>query len=350
MNKHSPAGRSRVVVIGAGVAGASCARLLRQAGHAVHVVDKSRGAGGRLASKRLEWTDSAGQVHRARVDHGAPGFAVDSADSPDFVASLRASGHLLAWTPTLKQPDQPAQDPRPLLVPQPDMPALCRSLLSDTPVTWAFQVDRLRSGAEGWQIEADGVALAHRFDTVVLAVPAAQAAPVLEAHVPEWARQASAVVMEPCWTLLGVAKPPRTPIDWDLAQPAAGPLAKVIRADARPGRGAPAVQAHWVAHARADWSRAHLEQPAAWVKAALETALDDCLGEAVRWEHAVVHRWRYARLGRDARGSAQLAADESPCWWHPTLRLGVCGDFLGGGDVEGAWRSAHALGATILAA
>jgi predicted NAD/FAD-dependent oxidoreductase len=350
MNNHSCADKSKVVVIGAGVAGASCARLLRQAGHAVHLVDKSRGAGGRLASKRLEWTDSAGQAHRARVDHGAPGFAVDSMDFADFVAPLHASGLLLAWTPTQKHTGRPAQNPSPLLVPQPDMPSLCRSLLSDAPATWAFQVDRLQSGADGWQIEADGVALAQRYDMVVLAVPPAQAAPLLETHVPEWARQALAVGMEPCWTLLGVAKPPRTPIDWDLAEPAAGPLAKVIRADARPGRGAGAAQAHWVAHASADWSRAHLEQPASWVKAALETALDDCLGEAVTWEHAVVHRWRYARLDRDARGSSHLAADESPCWWHPTLRLGVCGDFLGGGDVEGAWRSAHALGATILSA
>lgn len=31
------------------------------------------------------------------------------------------------------------------------------------------------------------------------------------------------------------------------------------------------------------------------------------------------------------------------CWWDATRGLGVCGDFLGGNGVEGAWQSAQAL-------
>jgi predicted NAD/FAD-dependent oxidoreductase len=40
-------------VIGAGIAGATCAHVLSLAGHSVHLFDKSSRPGGRLASRRL---------------------------------------------------------------------------------------------------------------------------------------------------------------------------------------------------------------------------------------------------------------------------------------------------------
>lgn len=338
-----------VVVIGAGAAGAFCAQALRDSGHDVHVVDKSRGAGGRMASKRLEWTDRAEQARLTRIDHGAPGFAVESSAFADDLAPLLAAQRLLPWVPALKAGSRRAEAAGPMLVPQPDMPALCRSLLSDAAVTWSFQVDRLQRGAQGWQVEAGGVALTGRHDAVVLALPPAQAAPLLASVAPAWASAAAAVVMQPCWTLMGVAQAPTRPMTWDLALPTEGPLTAVIRADARPGRATTAGQAHWVAHASADWSRTHLEQPVPWVRGELEAALQACVGEAVVWDHVIVHRWRYARLDHGANAAGLRSSDPAPCWWDPTLRLGVCGDFLGGGDVEGAWRSARALSATILA-
>ncbi|MFG5409811.1 FAD-dependent oxidoreductase [Piscinibacter sakaiensis] len=41
----------RVAIVGAGVAGAACARALAQAGAELQVFDKSRGPGGRLATR-----------------------------------------------------------------------------------------------------------------------------------------------------------------------------------------------------------------------------------------------------------------------------------------------------------
>ena len=50
-----------IAIVGAGIAGLSCARKLQQAGHEVIIVDKSRGLGGRLATRRLAGT---------HADHG----------------------------------------------------------------------------------------------------------------------------------------------------------------------------------------------------------------------------------------------------------------------------------------
>jgi predicted NAD/FAD-dependent oxidoreductase len=214
--------------------------------------------------------------------------------------------------------------------------------LDGVPVSLSFAVDGLHRDARGWQVQADGICHASRFDAVVLALPPAQAAPLLKAHRPDWARHASTSLMQPCWTLMGIADDPPPKSSWDLARPAAGSLAWVLRNDARPGRARVPVQAHWVAHARTGWSRRHLEQPAAWVQQQMQAALAECLSRPVEWHHCAVHRWRYALP--QAHGTAPPPS----VWWDAAKGLGVCGDFLGGGGVEGAWLSAQALSAALL--
>ncbi|WP_431268910.1 FAD-dependent oxidoreductase [Dankookia sp. P2] len=46
--------RPRIAVIGAGLAGLSCARALLARGATIRLFDKGRGAGGRLATRRAE--------------------------------------------------------------------------------------------------------------------------------------------------------------------------------------------------------------------------------------------------------------------------------------------------------
>lgn len=334
----------RVAVVGAGMAGASCARMLADAGCAVQVVDKSRGPGGRLASRRLQWLDAQGQRRVVQLDHGAPAFMASGADFRQFLATALPPGGLAAWSPTLAAGSRPLDDARALSLPQPDMPSVCRALLRDIPSNWSCAVDSLLRQPLGWQLgtaQAAGAALPAPFDAVVLALPPAQAAPLLAAHRSDWAQRASLALMQPCWTLMGVSRRVGKALPWDVARPGQGPLAWVMRDDARPGRQPVADEVHWVAHARAGWSRQHLEHPAEWVKGQLQAALQDWLAEPVDWQHAAVHRWRYARPQAWGPALAQ------PWWWDGARGLGVCGDFLGGSGVEGAWRSGRGLAETM---
>jgi renalase len=331
------ASECKVAVIGAGVAGASCARALTAAGVSVHVVDKSRGPGGRLATRRLEWLDAQGRQRIVKVDHGAPAFAASEPDFRQFLADAIPSGSLTAWRPRQAPNSRPLDDADRLFIPTPDMPSLCRGLLREVPATWSFVVDRLLQGPLGWQIEAAGSTLPGYFDAVVLALPPAQAAPLLAPHRRDWAQRASLALMQPCWTMMGVSRRTVQDLRWDVALPDQGPLAWVMRNDARPGRESANEEAHWVAHARAGWSRQHLEQPADWVQRQMQAALQEVLGEPIEWQHAVVHRWRYAM----PQPSGALPTPR--CWWDVARGLGVCGDFFGGTGVEGAWQSARAL-------
>lgn len=338
---HCSVSPCNVAVVGAGIAGATCAQALREAGHAVRMFDKSRGPGGRLATRRALWVDALGQARTTRFDHGAPGFDARSPAFRRFTAEALKAGWLAAWAPAEDRRGLALEGHGPFLLPVPDMPALCRQLLQGTGTSWASPVAALQQGPSGWRLQGADALLGEGFDAVVLALPPAQAGALLADHHRSWARHAALALMQPCWTLMGVAPAPAAALAWEIARPPTGPLAWVQRNDSRPGRERRAGEVHWVLHARAAWSRLHLEQPADWVQAQLQTGLSEWLGESVHWSHAVTHCWRYAMP------QASTAAPSGDSWWDAALGLGVCGDFLGGGGVEGAWLSARALAAAM---
>ena len=338
MPSHQPF--RRIAVIGTGIAGAACAASLQQAGEQVSLFDKSRGAGGRMATRRAEWTDGAGRPQTAEFDHGTPWF---TARHPRFVAALaraERAGAVRAWRPQVHAA-WPAQTSRPGFVATPGMPALCRHLLGDLPVHTGQAVQRLQRNTAGWQLVLEDGVPAGPFDQVMLALPPAQAAVLLAGHQDGWADALAAQRMHACWTLMAVTDDADWP--WDAADIDRGPLALVLRNDRKPGRQARLGQASWVAHATPAWSAAHLEAAPADVAQALAAALAALLPAGpLRWHHRAVHRWRYA-----------MPAEASPlgleCLFDGEVGLGVCGDYFGAGGVEAAWRSGDELADTVCA-
>ncbi len=77
-----------VVVVGAGLAGLSAARELVAAGRSVTVLDKGRGVGGRMATRR---------IGAARIDHGAQFFTTRSDEFVTTVASAVEAGAVAEW-------------------------------------------------------------------------------------------------------------------------------------------------------------------------------------------------------------------------------------------------------------
>lgn len=140
MLTHKPAS---IAVIGAGLAGAVCAWALQQSGHRVQVFDKARGPGGRLATRRLEWTREDGTIGRARLDHGALAFTAVTEAFEAFLRQMEGLGLVTPWAPALAPDSLPLEAQGPLRVVTPDMPALCRHLVADMDTQWSVQVDRL---------------------------------------------------------------------------------------------------------------------------------------------------------------------------------------------------------------
>ncbi len=331
----------RIAVVGAGLAGSSCATSLQQAGVDVALFDKSRGVGGRMSTRRASWIDAQGLPQSASFDHGAPWF---SARQPRFRALLdraRVAGCVQPWRPRVHA-NWPAVLDSGGYVAVPDMPALCRHLVAQVPLHLDYSVQRLQRASEGWFLAAAGGGLDGPFDHVMLALPPAQAAVLLAGHHDAWAESLLSLPVTPCWTLMAVTDDVDWP--WDAAEPRRGPLQRVVRNDRKPGRDAPPGCATWVAQATHEWSAAHLEDDPQTVTAALREALAQLLPghPAPRWHHSAAHRWRYARA------TADMPVGQD-CWWDQSLGLGVCGDFFGQDELGAAWRSGDELADTVVA-
>ena len=76
------------LIVGAGVAGLAAGRSLAAAGHSVCVLDKSRGIGGRLATRRIEGE---------RFDHGAQFFTAREPKFQNVVDQWVQSGVARPW-------------------------------------------------------------------------------------------------------------------------------------------------------------------------------------------------------------------------------------------------------------
>ena len=84
----------RCAIIGAGLAGLSCAEELTTAGHAVMLFDKARGPGGRMSTRRAET-----RFGTAHIDHGAPCFHAIEPAFRKVVEAWEAAGLVQRWIP-----------------------------------------------------------------------------------------------------------------------------------------------------------------------------------------------------------------------------------------------------------
>jgi renalase len=332
----------RVGIVGAGMAGLACGQALAMSGARVQLVDKGRGPGGRLATRRLPWADDPnlmlGLDHGAQVLHPRdPGFAA-------WLAGGEAQGWSAPWTMRLGGA-WAAGGQRQGWVGVPGMSALAQAMRRSLSVASGQPVVAVGRGDDGlWTLrDAAGMAFGP-FDRVVVALPPAQAAPLLAPLNAAWAQALAAREMRPCWTLLAVSDEPGDP-GWDVIEPETGPIAWVARNHRKPGRVVPPGVATWVVQAGAAWSQAHVGDPQDRVQDALLTALQGLLVPRLptRWHHVALHRWLYAL----APAGGRTGADGQDCWWDAAAGLGVCGDHFVGADVESAWRSGRALARAI---
>eukprot|EP00292_Cryptomonas_paramecium_P017760 CAMPEP_0113665304 /NCGR_PEP_ID=MMETSP0038_2-20120614/2231_1 /TAXON_ID=2898 /ORGANISM="Cryptomonas paramecium" /LENGTH=109 /DNA_ID=CAMNT_0000580643 /DNA_START=80 /DNA_END=405 /DNA_ORIENTATION=+ /assembly_acc=CAM_ASM_000170 len=82
----------RVAVIGAGIAGCSAARVMKDAGADVEVFEMGFGPGGRMASRKTR------EVPGLSINHGAPFFSVNDAVFQEFLQPYISEGVVAPWT------------------------------------------------------------------------------------------------------------------------------------------------------------------------------------------------------------------------------------------------------------
>ncbi len=305
-----------VAIVGAGLAGAACARALAAAGVPVEVHDRGRVPGGRMASRRLD-----GRY----VDLGASYLTTRD---PGFTAQVddwTSRGLARPWTDAFHVGGPEglgAPKSGPLRYGTPGgLRSLVADLLDGLDVRQQSVVSRVGPGPT-----VDG----RPYDAVVLALPDPQAAPLLHDALAVERAAVQDRVWEPVVALAaGFAE--RT---WDVDGvfvDGSDVLGWVADDGRRRGDGAPVL----VAHSTSPFAAQHLADPPAAAPAMAE-AVQALLGTAApEWTH--VQRWTYARPAAPRDADFHLGE----------ARVGLCGDGWGSPRVETAWTSGTRLAQAI---
>ena len=380
---HRSAGPPRpVCVIGAGLAGLAAAHALAAAGVAVVVADKSRGVGGRAATRWRDVPGPDGADVRWRVDHGAqvftpePGSPADrlarAVLAPDALVDIAEPVVPFSDDGTLRPDDARAGGPLRLAVAG-GYAALGRALADAAPgldLRLGTTATRLMHAGDAWTVEAtvgEETVTLGPFAAVVLTPPAPQAAALVAASAFDApARDALAdalaagVYRAQFSVVLAFAEAVRLPHGAYALVNAPSGRAPAAAADATPSRAPHAVA--WladetckpgrapdgagllVAQMSDAWTRAHDDDDRADVVAAVSAHAEALVGRALPaplWTDS--QRWRYS-LPDAAVPRAALGAAEA-------LGVFVAGDAVAGqGRAHLALESGLAAAARLLAA
>lgn len=337
-----------VVVVGAGLAGLTCARTLAAAGLRVVVADRSDRPGGRCSSKPA----AAGTPD---LDFG-PVF-LHGAD-PAFLDALSPldGDRLAGWPAVVRGRGTPCQPAA--FAPDQSRWAL-RSGMGGLGRRWAEGLDlRLGFEATAWTWEddrvvvnaGDGRTLAGR--TVVFALALEQSAGLLSrAAGPAAPAVASARALLGAFgslpSLVVLARyPAGAPVpDWDVWYPEDSPNLLLLSNEGRK-REDPEGRVSLVLQARPGWASSRMEGDRdAWARTLLDEAARLAGPWAGRPEAWRSHRWKYGRLAPSDHLAAPMLLGRP----GSTARLGLVGDlFDNAGGLEGAWRSGTVLARRLL--
>ncbi len=321
----------RVAVIGGGLAGAGAARTLADHGWPVTVFEKSRGVGGRMATRMTASTT---------FDHGAQYFTARDPRFQRFTEAWLAQGLVARWSPRVAvytaegMHFESGRTPR--FVAVPGMPAIAKHLTQELDISVEHRIAVIEADGSQYRLTTDSGQPLGPFDNVVVAVPAPQAAELCR-HFPQLSQQLAQIEMAPCWAMM-LELESELQVGWDAAFVNVGCIRWLARNGTKPGR--KGGYETLIVHAADDWSLAQLEADPELVASELVSAVQQLTSTRIRVvQPPIVHRWRYALCHHPLDVGCLVDIDR---------RLVACGDWACGSRVEGAFLSGMAAAGRLL--
>jgi len=322
---------AEVLIVGAGISGLVAAASLRQH-HAVRLIEKSRGVGGRMATRR---------IGDATFDHGAQFFTTHTREFAEFVSAwveadfatpwfngrLGHTGELQNDAHTRYRGTVSMNDVAKNLAAGLQAPGLQEAggQIPDVQIVCSTRATSLETTDSGWLLRTD-TGQSYLADAVFLTSPVPQSLELLDAGGVQLAaadRHAlERIRYDPCIAVMATLSGPSGLGAPGAINPASGPI-DWIADNAMKGISA-AVGV--TIHATAEFSKQNLDAPDSVVIAALIRAAE--LASAPIPELCQVQRWRYAK--------PMVVHPEPYLLLDAHLPLVCVGDCFGGAKVEGA--------------
>ena len=161
---------TKVAVIGAGMCGISCASYLQKNGFEVTVFEKSRGIGGRMASRRIN--------EQVSVDHGAQYIKPYSKNFLHFLEETVRAGFASSWSP-LGMEKNYIQEKK-IFVGTPRMNSILKNSSNNLEINFSSKINKILSNFNKWKLVIEGIEYQKEFDIVVFAIPFHQISEIID--------------------------------------------------------------------------------------------------------------------------------------------------------------------------
>lgn len=314
-----------VLVIGAGMAGLVAARRLRESGREAVVIDKGRGLGGRMATRR---------IGGATFDHGAQFITTRDHRFASLLEEAAAAGAASEWCKGFSGKGDGHARWRGV----PGMTGLARYLAQGLQIVQEKQVEALRLIGEEWRIEMAGGEV-WMAKSVILTAPVPQSLVLLEkgevALPKEWKSRLDAIQYERCLAVMAVLDGPSSVPDPGGFSPSEGPIAWMADNQKK----GVSMEAAVTIHATPEFSLQQWDKDRDEAAKMLLEAAAPWLGAGVK--SAQVHGWKFSKPV-EVEPEACAVVQRMPM-------LVLAGDSFCGSRVEGAALSGWAAAEAVLA-
>ena len=313
-------------MIGAGVAGLACARVMRRAGCYVELFEQDRIIGGRMATTRLGLTP---------FDHGAQYITARTQGFRTYLDELVSASYATRWAPKTADGEE-ARQMMPWFVGTPGMSSLVRPLAEGVRIHNERRVHTLQRTEKGWYLWFEDETHAGPFYAVAVATPAPEAK-LLLGRMEELAAPLERVRIAPCWAVLVRLEERLLPTQ-DVFSDMSEVVRWIARNNAKPNR--PTRGDHIVIHASPAWSRETEEVEPEVVASEMWNEVCNILSlPPTRPAQLSAHLWRYGLVDHSL-GETYLFSTEH--------MVGVAGDWCLGRLAEHAFESGTRLGKAIV--
>ena len=320
-----------IAIIGSGIAALTAARQLNDVAD-VTLFEKSRGVGGRMATRRAE---------PYNFDHGAQFFTAKTPAFQEFLAPLEAVGIIQHWGARFAEIDNGKiisqrvwDDQLPHYVGTPAMNAVGKYISDGLKFVLGTHISGIEH-TDKWCLWDDHGQNVGEFDWVISTVPAGQSIDILPPSV-SFYPEIETIKMEACFSLmLGFEE--ALPLAFDAAHVAGADISWISVNSSKPGR---SNDFSLLVHSTNLWANEHLHDARETVLAYLCQQTSETIGYDVsNAAHQAVHGWHFANLEKQVGPTFYLDAN---------AQIAACGDWCIQGRVEAAFASGQSLATEIL--
>jgi len=302
-----------IIIIGAGMTGLMAGKSLASSDLPVIVLEKSRGVGGRLATRRFE-----GGV----FDHGVNDFTIRDERLREYINDWEKRQLLTVWFSTGSQSGESEKHYRGI----PSMTAVPKDLAKTLRIERGTRVVSLRRIEDHWLVESDEDTY-YRGSAVILTPPLPQAVQILEkADISKKSEDMTLVReihYEPADMLL-IHAPDAPPLPGTgCTSPNSDSILKVTD---NAVKGITDTRGYFTVHCSQEFSISGIHKSDEEVYRELSPIIEDVIGAGITVYQ--IHRWRYSRP-LNAPGIPYLEIGKGS-------NLFVAGDGLAGGSVQSA--------------